>query len=68
LLELICQQANNSISKIKNIGRYLFFNIIGGGMLYYLMLAAGKKLSVTAAIRNWNTVTQLLKMYEEKAG
>jgi uncharacterized protein (DUF1697 family) len=25
-----------------------------------------KKLNVTATIRNWNTVTQLLKMYEEK--
>lgn len=25
-----------------------------------------KKLSVTATIRNWNTVTQLLKMYEER--
>lgn len=25
-----------------------------------------KKLNLTATIRNWNTVTQLLKMYEEK--
>ncbi len=25
-----------------------------------------KKLNVTATIRNWNTVTQLLKMYEER--
>lgn len=25
-----------------------------------------KKLSLTATIRNWNTVTQLLKMYEER--
>ena len=27
-----------------------------------------KKLNVTATIRNWNTVTQLLKIYEERQG
>lgn len=27
-----------------------------------------KKLNLTATIRNWNTVTQLLKMYEENEG
>jgi uncharacterized protein (DUF1697 family) len=39
---------------------------VGAGKTKLELKYIEKKLSVTATIRNWNTVTQLLKMYEEK--
>ena len=39
---------------------------IGAGKTRFDQKYIEKKLNVTATIRNWNTVTQLLKMYEEK--
>ena len=39
---------------------------VGAGKTRFDQKYIEKKLNVTATIRNWNTVTQLLKMYEEK--
>jgi uncharacterized protein (DUF1697 family) len=39
---------------------------IGAGKTRFDQKYIEKKLNVTATIRNWNTVTQLLKMYEER--
>jgi uncharacterized protein (DUF1697 family) len=39
---------------------------VGAGKTRFDQKYIEKKLSVTATIRNWNTVTQLLKMYEER--
>jgi len=39
---------------------------IGAGKTRFDQKYIEKKLNVTATIRNWNTVTQLLKMYAEK--
>lgn len=39
---------------------------IGAGKTRFDQKYIEKKLNVTATIRNWNTVTQLLKIYEEK--
>lgn len=39
---------------------------IGAGKTRFDQKYIEKKLNVTATIRNWNTVTQLLKLYEEK--
>ena len=38
---------------------------VGAGKTRFDQKYIEKKLNVTATIRNWNTVTQLLKMYEE---
>lgn len=39
---------------------------VGAGKTRFDQKYIEKKLNVTATIRNWNTVTQLLKMYEER--
>jgi len=39
---------------------------VGAGKTRFDQKYIEKKLNVTATIRNWNTVTQLLKIYEEK--
>lgn len=39
---------------------------VGAGKTRFDQKYIEKKLNVTATIRNWNTVTQLLKMFEEK--
>ncbi len=39
---------------------------VGAGKTRFDQKYIEKKLNVTATIRNWNTVTQLLKMYNEK--
>ncbi|HSD08949.1 DUF1697 domain-containing protein [Flavobacterium sp.] len=39
---------------------------VGAGKTKFDQKYIEKKLNVTATIRNWNTVTQLLKMYEER--
>ena len=39
---------------------------VGAGKTRFDHKYIEKKLNVTATIRNWNTVTQLLKLYEEK--
>jgi uncharacterized protein (DUF1697 family) len=39
---------------------------VGAGKTRFDQKYIEKKLSVTATIRNWNTVTQLLKIYEER--
>ncbi len=39
---------------------------VGAGKTRFDQKYIEKKLNVTATIRNWNTVTQLLKMYDEK--
>lgn len=39
---------------------------VGAGKTRFDQKYIEKKLNVTATIRNWNTVTQLLKMYEEQ--
>ena len=39
---------------------------IGAGKTRFDQKYIEKKLNVTATIRNWNTVTQLLKIYEER--
>ena len=39
---------------------------VGAGKTRFDQKYIEKKLNVTATIRNWNTVTQLLKLYEEK--
>ena len=39
---------------------------VGAGKTRFDQKYIEKKLNVTATIRNWNTVTQLLRMYEEK--
>lgn len=39
---------------------------IGAGKTKFDQKYIEKKLNVTATIRNWNTVTQLLKMFEER--
>ncbi|HEY6143954.1 MAG TPA: DUF1697 domain-containing protein [Flavobacterium sp.] len=40
---------------------------VGAGKTRFDQKYIEKKLNVTATIRNWNTVTQLLKMYEDLA-
>ncbi|WP_396169346.1 DUF1697 domain-containing protein [Flavobacterium sp.] len=40
---------------------------VGAGKTRFDQKYIEKKLNVTATIRNWNTVTQLLKMYEDKS-
>lgn len=40
---------------------------VGAGKTRFDQKYIEKKLNVTATIRNWNTVTQLLKMYEENS-
>ena len=44
---------------------YIKYNV-GAGKTRFDQKYIEKKLNVTATIRNWNTVTQLLKIYEEK--
>ncbi|MFV5696405.1 DUF1697 domain-containing protein [Flavobacterium sp. LB3P122] len=39
---------------------------VGAGKTRFDQKYIEKKLNVTATIRNWNTVTQLLKMYQER--
>ena len=39
---------------------------VGAGKTRFDQKYIEKKLNVTATIRNWNTVTQMLKMFEEK--
>ena len=39
---------------------------VGAGKTRFDQKYIEKKLNITATIRNWNTVTQLLKIYEEK--
>ncbi len=39
---------------------------VGAGKTRFDQKYIEKKLNVTATIRNWNTVTQLLKMYEDR--
>lgn len=39
---------------------------VGAGKTRFDQKYIEKKLNVTATIRNWNTITELLKMYEEK--
>jgi uncharacterized protein (DUF1697 family) len=39
---------------------------VGAGKTRFDQKYIEKKLNLTATIRNWNTVTQLLKMYEER--
>jgi uncharacterized protein (DUF1697 family) len=39
---------------------------VGAGKTRFDQKYIEKKLNVTATIRNWNTVTQLLKLYEER--
>lgn len=39
---------------------------VGAGKTRFDQKYIEKKLNLTATIRNWNTVTQLLKMYDEK--
>jgi uncharacterized protein (DUF1697 family) len=39
---------------------------VGAGKTRFDQKYIEKKLNVNATIRNWNTVTQLLKMYEER--
>ncbi|UQD56928.1 DUF1697 domain-containing protein [Flavobacterium sp. K5-23] len=39
---------------------------VGAGKTRFDQKYIEKKLNVTATVRNWNTVTQLLKMYEER--
>ncbi|MGZ9677580.1 hypothetical protein [Flavobacterium sp. GNP001] len=39
---------------------------VGAGKTRFDQKYIEKKLNVIATIRNWNTVTQLLKMYEER--
>lgn len=39
---------------------------VGAGKTRFDQKYIEKKLNVTAIIRNWNTISQLLKMYEEK--
>jgi uncharacterized protein (DUF1697 family) len=39
---------------------------VGAGKTRFDQKYIEKKLNVTATIRNWNTVTQLLKIYEER--
>jgi uncharacterized protein (DUF1697 family) len=39
---------------------------VGAGKTKFDQKYVEKKLNVTATIRNWNTVTQLLKMYNER--
>jgi uncharacterized protein (DUF1697 family) len=39
---------------------------VGAGKTRFDQKYIEKRLNVTATIRNWNTVTQLLKMYEER--
>jgi uncharacterized protein (DUF1697 family) len=39
---------------------------VGAGKTGFDQKYIEKKLNVTATIRNWNTVTQLLKIYEER--
>ena len=41
---------------------------VGAGKTRFDQKYIEKKLNVTATIRNWNTVTQLLKIYEEREG
>ena len=41
---------------------------VGAGKTRFDQKYIEKKLNVTATIRNWNTVTQLLKIYEERQG
>ncbi|AYN03927.1 DUF1697 domain-containing protein [Flavobacterium sp. 140616W15] len=41
---------------------------VGAGKTRFDQKYIEKKLNVTATIRNWNTVTQLLKIYEERRG
>jgi len=39
---------------------------VGAGKTRFDQKYIEKKLNVTATVRNWNTITQLLKIYEEK--
>ncbi|PKB18670.1 DUF1697 domain-containing protein [Flavobacterium sp. 5] len=44
---------------------YIKYNV-GAGKTRFDQKYIEKKLNITATIRNWNTVTQLLKMYDER--
>ncbi len=49
-----------------DVSRIYIKYAVGAGKTRFDQKYIEKKLNVTATIRNWNTVTQLLKLYEER--
>ncbi|HLF51475.1 DUF1697 domain-containing protein [Flavobacterium sp.] len=63
--ELKISQFKPDVAAVDESRIYIKYDV-GAGKTRLDQKYIEKKLNVTATIRNWNTVTQLLKMYEEK--
>ncbi|WP_348797355.1 DUF1697 domain-containing protein [Flavobacterium adhaerens] len=63
--DLKMSQVKPDVASIDGSRIYIKY-AVGAGKTRFDQKYIEKKLNVTATIRNWNTVTQLLKMYQEK--